>query len=1274
MAQYSTKSADPHVILDLKVNSREAIDAIISAKEQLASLKNEQKQLEAEMRKGAGTKEMKERLVMIKTEMTDLNTVIRANQRELDNNVKAYKQNGDSLNAMRAQLSNMRIQFEDMTKAERESASGEALLAHIKSITEEIKELEQAQGDFRRSVGTYGKLFDTTTESMQSFGSTLASIFGQNSIIGKAATVVTGFARGMSEMSKGISEITDKADKFSSAMGATAKTMGDTAKSASDVASTLNETAAATQAASNATDQASTVVQGFGAAERAAADAAKGMAAGEQAAATATAAAGTAASASTSVVKKLAVQVGALSKQLLKLMANPYVALIGAIIVILLKLVDTFKKNDQAMTALQSAMNAFRPILDGINKLFNVLVGVVTKVITTISNLVSGVLSLVPAFKSASDASKQYIEDVDKLEEAERQYTVESAKNEAKIAELRDKAADKEHYTAEERIKFNKEAQKLEEDNYKKQKALAKERLRLAKEEQKRDNDWSDERENKIAELEAAYIKADADYANAHRSLMKEQMRFEREVDAEEKEAKKEKERQAKEWAQKQKEMRKNELQAIRDYQDAVLEASDEGLEKQLKSIELAGKREIEDLKLRLKEEANLTKKARENINKLIELKQKELNKKLILEQAKYWAETRVEIEKAMSSALTFIDTGKLNTDFKAASDIIKSNILKIQQDAQNTIDNLNASFKKEVENLAKTSSVAKYYMRFTPEIDIQNFQKQMDALAKVIEQRTGKDGWAKITADGAYEQLYEVYERFQQILASQQRQIWAQMQTSAESSAKVMQQAIFNAITNGSVDAYKEFIATVPDYARDMAAAYGDNYLDQMRGILQTIDSDIEARYKDIAQYAGTNEAMEQAARERLAILEKVREVILQTNSEEEYQLRIRREHAQLTIDGLKNAITEAQFALQQDQHSKEKLVAQRQYMLSVEEEVRAKAENLRITKEEARIKQQQLKDQKATLEAQLSEMNNNISLGIEVDPSALQQLQQQIADIQAEEQRLMESVALAAQEMASTGFASLDEFNEKLEETDTKILESNAKIAEDTRRLHQEQIDGWMNTFNGIANAASALTGAFGDLFNTLAEDNEEMQKYSNAMALVDVMVTMAQGIATAVAEGMKMGWPAAAVMIPIGIATVVGGIAQAIAIIKKNKVKNSPKFAEGGLVGNRTTTKTDDKVNARLSEGEYVIRSKVVKALGVDFFDRLNGKKLKKQDTTVLKFASGGVVPSMTTIKETSSNLDYDKLSDIVSEIQPVVSVQEINAVQTRVNVKEQTASYK
>ena len=225
------------------------------------------------------------------------------------------------------------------------------------------------------------------------------------------------------------------------------------------------------------------------------------------------------------------------------------------------------------------------------------------------------------------------------------------------------------------------------------------------------------------------------------------------------------------------------------------------------------------------------------------------------------------------------------------------------------------------------------------------------------------------------------------------------------------------------------------------------------------------------------------------------------------------------------------------------------------------------------------------------------------------------------------------------------------------------------------------WIDNVQTTLSAMQDVTGAFSSLFSVMAEGNEKYQKYANALALVDIMTNMAVGIASAVAKGMEMGWPAAAIMIPVGIAAVVSGIASAISLFKQNdKVGSAPKFAEGGLVGNKTTRRKDDSVEARLTLGEYVIPTDVVSDLGVDFFDGLIGRK-RGWSVPKLRFAEGGLVsaPLSTPQVLTSSveaALDYESVKDAMKEAvmempAPVVSVKEVTNAQKRVRVKENTA---
>ena len=79
------------VILDIQVNANDALKNIVAAKDAIAQLKDEQKQLEEQLKNGQGTQAMKERLAMISVEIKDLNGVIRENSKEIDNQIKTYK-------------------------------------------------------------------------------------------------------------------------------------------------------------------------------------------------------------------------------------------------------------------------------------------------------------------------------------------------------------------------------------------------------------------------------------------------------------------------------------------------------------------------------------------------------------------------------------------------------------------------------------------------------------------------------------------------------------------------------------------------------------------------------------------------------------------------------------------------------------------------------------------------------------------------------------------------------------------------------------------------------------------------------------------------------------------------------------------------------------------------------------------------------------------------------------------------------------------------------
>lgn len=146
------------VAVKLSVLPEDAIKGIQNARKELEILAKRQAALEKAGQKNSDI------WVKNEAEIKNLNQVIRANQKVLNDAINQQKQNGDLLNALRAQLAAMLKQYDDLSKAEREAAKGTDMLNHIQELTEEIKELEEGTKRFGRSVGSYEEAISAAIE------------------------------------------------------------------------------------------------------------------------------------------------------------------------------------------------------------------------------------------------------------------------------------------------------------------------------------------------------------------------------------------------------------------------------------------------------------------------------------------------------------------------------------------------------------------------------------------------------------------------------------------------------------------------------------------------------------------------------------------------------------------------------------------------------------------------------------------------------------------------------------------------------------------------------------------------------------------------------------------------------------------------------------------------------------------------------------------------------------------------------------------------------
>lgn len=338
------------------------------------------------------------------------------------------------------------------------------------------------------------------------------------------------------------------------------------------------------------------------------------------------------------------------------MLANP----IGLVVAALMALWNALQKNDAAMTAVQRLFASFSPILDIFKAGLNTVVGVIGK----LADGLSDILSKIGLVKEKQDL----VTSMDAIEERERKYTVNSAKRSKQISEARAKAADKETYSTEERMKALEDAMQLEKENLKEAQDIARERLRIMVQQARRNQDTSDETANKIAEARAAMYRAEEEYNNGVRKLTRELNSARQEeanaVKAAEKEkadaanaAAKEGEKAAKDAAEKQKKAegeaargaKENAAKAKaaweayyehkkklasdaqdvqRQLEDHLLAQTEEGADKDIALMELQTAREVEEIENRYRELAEASAEGQDMVDQLIMQKWSDFDQK----------------------------------------------------------------------------------------------------------------------------------------------------------------------------------------------------------------------------------------------------------------------------------------------------------------------------------------------------------------------------------------------------------------------------------------------------------------------------------------------------------------------------------------------------------------------------------------------------------------------------------------------------------------------
>lgn len=539
-------------ILDIKVNYNEAIKAIAEYQTKIDKAKEAEAKLKEQLKAGdIKRQQYNEEMAASKAYINDCNDSIRIITKTMQNQLKQEKAQENSLVSLRAKLSNLTAEYDALSEAERNAATGIKLRDKINEVTDALKDAEEETQRYYRNVGNYKEA------------------------IMEAANANIPFVQQINVMVTSLGGVKNYISNVNQKLITVAKTT-------------------------------------------------TGL---------------------TRVVKLLGTAMLGLG--------------IGALLVVLASLVSWFTKT-------QKGVEAANKIIGALGATVNVLIDRAGKLGSALVNLFTG------NFKQAGNDAKSIFagigdeivnetkqawklaEVLNEIDKREVMLSMSRAANRAEIEKLK-KAADDQTLSTQERIKAAEKAAEIEKKDLAVQTELAEARLantlgftemnnevRKLMEQIKAGDITADEVIGKLGLSDSTIedLKVFRDQFNELQELMEDSYGRQTEQQNTLNSIRQE-------GADKAKEAKQTELEAVRAAEDAMLALVKDKREQARKEIELNYSRQIEDLQISLKQEENLTAKAREAINAKIKalLQQKSMElSKLSDEELKKELENRLKM------------------------------------------------------------------------------------------------------------------------------------------------------------------------------------------------------------------------------------------------------------------------------------------------------------------------------------------------------------------------------------------------------------------------------------------------------------------------------------------------------------------------------------------------------------------------------------------------------------------------------------------------------
>lgn len=172
------------VILRIKIDEGAEQKKLVDLRKNINLVKEEQKKLaDAIKLAGGATDAQIQKQIQLEGTLKDLQGEQRNSVRVMENLDKVYKANEGSITQLRAKLSVLTAQWNDLSEEERENAEiGGLLQKRTKEISDALKTQEGRIGDNRRSVGSYTESILAASDGSGKLGnviSTLKGIYGE---------------------------------------------------------------------------------------------------------------------------------------------------------------------------------------------------------------------------------------------------------------------------------------------------------------------------------------------------------------------------------------------------------------------------------------------------------------------------------------------------------------------------------------------------------------------------------------------------------------------------------------------------------------------------------------------------------------------------------------------------------------------------------------------------------------------------------------------------------------------------------------------------------------------------------------------------------------------------------------------------------------------------------------------------------------------------------------------------------------------------------------